>query len=559
MLTSLKLRKLGRYADVARLLVKYGRSDIVRSMDLEEVFQKKDEDAQAAAHPGDPQELAKELEALGPTFVKLGQLLSTRPDLLPTPYIEALAKLQDGLEPFPYEEAVTIIETELGGRVSKLFRSFDREPLASASLGQVHHAVMRDGRQVAVKVQRPGIRERVAEDLEMLAELAEFVDGHSDLGRRWEFAGIVAQFRESLVRELDYRQEARNLETLARHLAGLDRIVVPLPVADYTSTRVLTMDFVQGQKVTSVSPLRRVELDGHELSEQLFKAYLDQILVHGFFHADPHPGNVFLTDDDRVALIDLGMVAHVSPRVRDQLLKLIIAISNGAGDEAAEVAWQIGEPLLDADRDGVRREIAALVAWNEGLTVKDIQVGRVVLEITRLSGEHGLRVPADLAMLGKALLNLDKVARTLHPGFDPNASVRRNAAEIASRRMKDGLTPESFLASMVDARDFLKALPQRLNKILESIANNEMKITVDAIDEDRLISGMTKIANRITLGLMLASLVIGAALVMRIETSFKLMGYPGLAITLFLSAAIGAGWLAVHILVSDGRNAKKKR
>ena len=557
MLTSLKLRKLGRYADVARLLIKYGRSDLVRSFDVEEVFQK--ETKEPPERPGDPEELARELEKLGPTFVKLGQLLSTRPDLLPTRYIEALAKLQDDLEPFPYEDVVRIVEEELGGRISKLFASFERVPLASASLGQVHHAVMRDGRHVAVKVQRPGIRERMSEDLEMLAELAEFVDEHSELGRRWEFAGLVAQFRESLVRELDYRQEARNLETLARHLEGLDRIVVPLPVADFTSSRVLTMDFVRGLKVTSVSPLRRVDLDGAALSEQLFRAYLEQILVHGFFHADPHPGNVFLTDDDRVALIDLGMVAHVSPHLRDQLLKLIIAISNGMGDEAAEVAWQIGEPLPDADRDGVRREIAALVAWNEGLTVKDIQVGRVVLEITRLSGAHGLRVPADLAMLGKALLNLDKVARTLHPGFDPNASVRRNAAEIASRRMKDGLTPESFLASIVDARDFLKALPQHLNKILESIANNELKITVDAIDEDRLISGMQKIANRITLGLILASLVVGAALVMRIETSFTLLGYPGLAMLLFLSAALGSAWLAVHILVSDGKNAKKKR
>jgi ubiquinone biosynthesis protein len=562
MLTSLKMKKLGRYAGVAKLLLKYGRSDVVRNIDLEEVFQ--DDDSAEGRHGAegrdakdDPAALARELEKLGPTFVKLGQLLSTRADLLPLPYIDALSKLQDDLEPVPTQDVIDVIEADLGARISKLFTSFDREPLASASLGQVHRAVMRDGRTVAVKVQRPHVRERVAEDLEMLADLARFVDEHSEVGKRWEFASIVAQFRDSLARELDYKQEARNLETLARHLQHLDRVVVPQPIADYTSSRVLTMEYVTGRKVTEVGALRRVELAGSELCEQLFRAYLEQILVHGFFHADPHPGNVFLTDDDRLALIDLGMVAHVSPKLRDQLLKLLVAIANGMGDEAAEVAWQIGEPLIDFDREGARREIAALVAWNEGLTVRDLQVGRVVLEITRLCGEHGLRVPPDLAMLGKALLNLDRVGHVLDPDFDPNASIRRNSAEIATRRVKEGLKPETFLASIVDARDFVKALPQRLNKILDAAANNELKLNVDAIDEDRLISGLQKIANRITLGLILASLVIGAALLMRVETSFRLLGYPGLAILLFLGAAIGASWLAVHILTTDGKNAKR--
>lgn len=549
-----KLKRLGRHATLARLLLRYGRSDLLKSLDVEEVFR---EDAPSDEGDDDPKQLALELEKLGPTFVKLGQLLSTRPDLLPAPYIEALSRLQDDVDPVAFEEIVPIIEEELGVRVSKAFESIDREPLASASLGQVHHAVMRGGRHVAVKVQRPDVRQRVLADLEMLEELATFVDAHSDLGRRWNLTSIVAEFRDSLARELDYEQEARNLETLARHLGGFDRIMVPKPISAFTSTRVLTMEFVRGTKITSVSPLRRVELDGSVLAEQLFKAYLDQILVHGFFHADPHPGNVFLTDDDRVALIDLGMVAHVSPRLRDQLLKLIIAISNGAGDDAAEIAWEIGEPMPETDRDAVRREIAALVAWNEGLTVKDIQVGSMVLEITRLSGHHGLRVPADLALLGKALLNLDKVAHVLDPDFDPNAAVRRHAAEIASRRVSAGMRPENLLSSLVDSLELVKALPHQLGRILDAAANNELSVHVDAIDEDRLITGMQNIANRITLGVVLASLVVGAALTMRVETNFMLLGYPGLSIILFLAAAIGCGWLALHILLSDGKNRKR--
>jgi predicted unusual protein kinase regulating ubiquinone biosynthesis (AarF/ABC1/UbiB family) len=555
---SLQPKHLKRYAEIARILVRYGRSDLVKRAGLEDVLEERGNDDPAIPSGGpEPEQLARDLERLGPTFVKLGQLLSTRADFVPMAYIEALARLQDDVEPISYVEVEEVVEQELGVRISKAFQSFDVEPLASASLGQVHHAVLRDGRQVAVKVQRPGIRERVADDLEVLEGIATLLDAHTDAGRKYDFRGMLRSFRDSLVRELDYRQEARNLVTIATNLAELDRIVVPRPVDDYTTGRVLTMDYVRGLKITKVSKLRRIDVDGAALAEQLMQAYLKQILVDGFFHADPHPGNVFLTDDGRIALIDLGMVARVAPRMQDQLLKLVVAISQGNGDEAAEVSFVMGEPLAWFDRETARREIATLVAWNQGLTVQDIQVGRIVLEITRISGQNGLRLPSDLTMLGKALLNLDKVGRTLDPEFDPNASIRRHTAEVASRRMREGASVESFLGSFVDARDLLRHLPARVSRILDAVANNEIKVTVEAIDEDRLIAGLQKIANRITVGLILASLVVGAALLMRVETKWTILGYPGLAILLFLAAAIGAGTVAVHILASDGRHAKK--
>jgi predicted unusual protein kinase regulating ubiquinone biosynthesis (AarF/ABC1/UbiB family) len=550
---SVHLKHAGRLAEIARLLVKYGRGDLVKHAGLGDLVT----ESRASPDSGaDPQQLARDLEALGPTFIKLGQMLSTRADMIPLAYVEALSKLQDDVGAFPYEEAAAIIEEELGGRIAKLFVSFDREPIASASLGQVHHGVLRDGREVAVKVQRPGVRERVAGDLEILEELARFVDAHTDVGRRFQFVAILAQFRDSLVREMDYRQEARNLTTLGRNLADFPLIVVPAPVAGYTTSRVLTMDFVRGTKITKVSPLRRVELDGTALAEELFRAYLQQVLVDGFFHADPHPGNVFLTEDGRVALIDLGMVAHVSPHVRDQLLKLMIAIGNGWGDEVADIASQMGEELPSFDREATRRDIAGLVAWSEGLTVADMDVGRVLLEITRSCSGNGLRMPPDFAMLGKTMLNLDRVGHALDPDFDPNACLRRSVGLIAGRRVREAGSAQHFLGSIVDARDFLKALPGRANKILDKLANNELKLTVEAIDEDRLISGLQKIANRITLGLLIASLVVGAALIMRVPTTWQVFGYPGLGILLFLAAALGAGWLAVHILVHDGKHRK---
>jgi len=550
---SVHLEHAGRLAEVARLLVKYGRGDLVKRAGLGDLIE--DSPAPGADGAG-PAQLARDLEALGPTFIKLGQMLSTRADMIPAAYVDALSKLQDDVAPIPYEEAVQVVEKELGARITKLFESFDREPMASASLGQVHHAVLRDGREVAVKVQRPGVRERVASDLDILAELAKFIDAHTDIGRRFRFGEIVAQFRDSLIRELDYRQEARNLQTLGSNLEEFPLILVPAPIGSYTTSRVLTMEFVRGMKVTTISPLRRVELDGAALAEELFRAYLEQVLVDGFFHADPHPGNVFLTDDGRVALIDLGMVAHVSPRMRDHLLKLMVAIGNGHGDEAADIACSMGEPMPSFDREAARRDIAGLVAWNEGLTVADIDVGRVLLGITRSCGANGLRVPPDLAMLGKALLNLDRVGHVLDEAFDPNASLRRHAGEIARRRVRQAGSMHDLFGAAIDARDFLEALPRRANKILDALANNELKVTVEAIDEDRLISGLQKIANRITLGLLLASLVVGAALIMRVPTTWMVMGYPGLAILLFLAAALGAGVLAVHILNQDGKHRK---
>ena len=294
----------------------------------------------------------------------------------------------------------------------------------------MHRATLRDGRQVAVKVQRPGIREQILKDLEALAEIAAFADQHTEIGRRFGFTTILEEFRKTLLRELDYRLEARNMEVLATNLRAFDRIVVPLPVEDYTTSRVLASDFIRGEKITKLSPLVRTEIDGEELAEQLFRAYLQQILVDGFVHADPHPGNVLLTEDDRVALLDLGMVARISPGMQERLLRLLLAMSEGRAEDAATVAISMGEVTPAFDEKGFRRAVADLVAQNIGATVAQMQVGREMLILARTCGERGIRVPPELTMLGKTLLNLDLVARTLDPDFDPNAAIRRNAADI---------------------------------------------------------------------------------------------------------------------------------
>jgi ubiquinone biosynthesis protein len=553
---SLKPEHLARYRDIARLLWKYGRSDLVRRAGLDHELELEPGPGPADGTTPDAEALAAELEALGPTFIKLGQLLSTRADLLPLPYIEALARLQDKVEPFAFEEVESTVSEALGVRLSKAFLEFDRAPLAAASLGQVHRAVLRSGRMVAVKVQRPGIRQVILDDLEALEELAELADRHSDAAENFDLPGMLDEFRRTLLQELDYRREASHLTILGRNLQDFPRILVPRPVADYTTDRVLTMEYVRGRKITALSPLARLELDGGALADELFRAYLTQILVDGFFHADPHPGNVFLTPDGAIALLDLGMVAHVSPALQDVLLRLVLAISEGRGDEAADAALQLGGARPDFDETGFRRGVAELVSRHRHSTAAEIQIGQVVLEVARIGGDNGVGVPPEITLLGKTLLNLDQVGRTLDPDFDPNAAVRRDAAEILRRRALKAASPGNLLSSAVELNEFVQHLPARLNRVLDTVAANELELRVKAsLDEKSLIAGLQKIANRIAAGLVLAAFILGAALLMHVPTAFTILGYPGLAMIFFLVAVVGAGALIVDILLHDEEDA----
>jgi predicted unusual protein kinase regulating ubiquinone biosynthesis (AarF/ABC1/UbiB family) len=555
MVVSLKPERLKRYKDVAMLLIKYGRSDLISPAGLEGSILP---DEIAAEHETAPAEdLAKDLERLGPTFIKLGQLLSTRADLLPGPYLEALERLQDQIEPFPYEEVERIVSGELGVRISKAFAEFEPAPLAAASLSQVHRATLRDGRVVVVKVQRPDIRDLIVGDLEALGEIAHFLDQHTELGRRYEFDNMLVNLRKSLLRELDFTIEANNLHTIGQNLSEFEEIVVPEPIDDFTTTRVLTMEYISGKKITALNPLRLLEIDGSLLAEELWSAYLKQFLVDGLFHADPHPGNVFLTDDDRIALIDLGMVGRVQRSFQDNLLRLMLAISESRGETAAEAAIRMGEPKEGFERDNFKRRITDLVAEHGDAVLSRLNAGKVSLEITRISADCWFRLPAEFTMIAKSLLNLDRVVYTLDPNFDPNAIIRERANEILQQNILKSVAPTNLLAGVVDLKQFAEKLPDRVNRILDAAGNNELRFKVDAIDEKVVLEGLQKVANRITLGLVVASLIVGAAMLMRVETSFRIFGYPGLAMIFFLLAAAAGMLLAFNILFYDEKRRKK--
>jgi ubiquinone biosynthesis protein len=553
---SLKSEHLKRYSQLAGLLVKYGRSDLVRNAGLEDALEAGAEPAGAEA-TAEADQLAADLEELGPTYIKLGQLLSTRLDLIPGAYAEALARLQDDVEPFPAADVERIVQEELGVRVSKAFEEFERVPIAAASLGQVHRATLRGGRRVAVKVQRPGIRQVIVDDLEALGEVAALLERHTEVGERYQFAQLLGEMRRTLLWELDYRQEANNLASLGSNLAGFPRIVVPEPVDDYTTSRVLTMDYVRGTKITTIGPLTRLRMEGEQLAETLFEAYLKQILVDGFFHADPHPGNVFLTDDRRIALIDVGMVGRITPDLQDKLVRLLLAISEGRGEDAAGLLVELGERRPDFDPEAFRREITRLVIQHHNVSAEELQIGRVVVELTRGAAENGLRVPTQLTVLGKTLLNLDQVGRTLDPRFEPNAAIRRHAVDLMQQRMLKNVSPGNVFSSLLEMNDFVQRLPGRVGRVLDSVADNELEVSVRLTNASMIMEGLQKIANRVALGAVLASLIIGAAMLMRVETTFRILGYPGFAMLLFLGAAIGGVMLMLDIVMHDRRGRRR--
>jgi predicted unusual protein kinase regulating ubiquinone biosynthesis (AarF/ABC1/UbiB family) len=545
---------LKRYKDIGVLFAKYGQPGLVSRFGF---------DAEPENFSGngnsDAKELPDDLERLGPTFVKIGQLLSSRADLLPPKYLKALSRLQDKVKPFPYNEVELIVETELKTKISKAFSCFDPEPLAAASLGQVHRAALHDGRPVVVKVQRPGIQKQIEEDFAALEEIARMLDRHTKFGQRYQVKKVLEEFAVTIAHELDYRREATNLIAVGNNLKEFKNIRIPQPVDDYTTHKILTMDLIDGVKITELSPLTRLDLNGNALAEELFRAYLKQVLLDGTFHADPHPGNIFLTEDKRIALLDLGMVGYTTPAMQESLLKLLIAVSEGDSDTAADVAIRISETMEYFDEMQFRHKIAQLVAEQRNTTLGKMDLGKTILEVGRGAGETGLYVPIELTLLGKTLLQLDEVGRILAPEFDPNESVRRNAGELLNRRMSSTFTEGKFFSTLIEAKQFAGALPARLNKILDTLGNAELNVKVKPVETQFLLDGFQKVANRITTGLILAALIIGASLLMRVETPFHIFGYPGLAMLCFLAAGGGGFWLVLNIMWQDHKSKRRTR
>ena len=524
-------RGIARSAQILRFLVKYRSAGVFTGLDLDAASADAIEDD---ATEGRPEAFVDDLEALGPTFIKIGQALSTRPDMVPPPYLLALERMQDDCEPIAFEQVREAIEDALGTRLNKVFDRFDEVPLGCASLAQVHRATLRDGRMVAVKVQRPGIIETIRDDLETLAGLAGRVDRMTDLGRRMRFADWVHEFRKTLLAELDYRTEAENLDRFNAHFAQYPELFVPTPVWDLTRPRLLTMELVTGTKATDISGLQRTERDLGPLATALMRGYLDQVFVHGEIHADPHPGNLLVTDDGRLALLDLGMVDR-----REQV--------------AAE-AVAMGTRLEDFDEERYYRDVGQMVSRYAARSGAQAQSeGRLMLELVRLATACGLRTPPEMSLLGKTLLNLESVAHALDPEMDMKRVVEEHLDHVMRQRLRKSLSPANLASELMDVQELVREAPRKVSDVLSLLADNRMQVRVTGLEESHLLESLHKIANRISAGVVTAALILASAMMMDHEGGPRLAGYPAIALLLFLTGAGLGIAIVLSALLSDRR------
>jgi len=559
----LKPRNLGAYRDLLMLFTRYGRKDFrLRLQPGELLLPDENETPMEPDVRARAEAFADALKKMGPTYVKFGQVLSTRPDILPPEYITALETPQDNLEPFSFAEVEKVIEEELGVRLSKAFETFDSTPIAAASLGQVHRAMLRDGREVVVKVQRPDVREQVRKDLEVFGDIAQALEEHTDVGRKMNLVAAIEQARVTLMTELNYLQEAHNAELLREHLSQFPQIYIPAVVDDYSSSRVLTTELVKGRKVSKLTPLALIEGDYASLAGVLTRAYLKQICVDGFWHSDPHPGNVFLREIDgepQIVLLDFGMVGRIGSELQDEIIKLLLAVSSNRGTEVAEACVRMSEVQERFELTKFIRDISTLVAQVHGADAQQINTGQLIFNVIAVSNDNELKVPAELAMLAKTLLHLDAITRKLDPQYDAQSVIREYGEQLITQKLQQKFNPRNFYPALLDLNQLVLDLPRRTREIIDLTASGHLTFGIKLTQAEELLGGIHKIANRITVGVVIAALLIASSLMMRVPARYQLLGYPAIAIFGYLLAAIAGVYLIVSILLKDRKDKERAK
>lgn len=547
------VKGMNRRSQILRLLMRYRHSGVFSGMNLDAAGSHTD-----VPPDGNPEQFVSDLEALGPTFVKLGQMLSTRPDMVPVEFATALERMQEKVAAIPVQRIHAIVEQELGAPVNKLFASFDPEPLGCASIAQVHRAVLHDGRQVAVKVQKPEVAAQLRSDLEALRSFALAADHLTQVGRRVRLRDWLNEFAKTLMQELDYHAEAENLARFGRHLKPFRRLWVPQPLWDFSSQRVLTMELATGVRVDAIPDVRRTEQAMDPLAAALIRGYLDQIFVHGEIHADPHPGNLRVTPDGRLAIFDLGMVAHMPPRLRERLLKILFAAVDGRGEEVADDLISISTRLEAFDEERYLRETGQLIA--RYAANGNFSEGRVVLDLVRIATSCGLRTPPELSLLGKALLNLETVCRLLAPDLDTRRIVERQLQHVMRARLKKSLSAANLASEAMELQQLLRDGPRKLSDIMALLAENRLQMKVTGLEESRLMENLQKIANRVAAGIISAALIMASSLMMKLETGWHVFGYPAIALLLMLiGVVLGLGIVTSALLFDRRARAREER
>jgi predicted unusual protein kinase regulating ubiquinone biosynthesis (AarF/ABC1/UbiB family) len=534
---------LSRYSRIALFVMRYRRAGVLRGVPGH----------RRHAEPADerlPQRLVDDLERLGPAFIKLGQALSCRPDLVREPFLAALTRIQDRVEPIDAEAVRMVVTRELGAPPEQVFRSFDPVPLAAGSLAQVHAVVLPDGTDAAIKVQRPGIAQRIRSDLDALERLAMTAQRHTEVGRRYGFVPWIAEMRRSLLNELDFVAEANHMDTFGHHLEGYRALYIPTPYFEFTTSRVLTMSRVRGHKLGAAPVPEDRQISHAQLGGQLLSAYVDQVFVHGLIHADPHPGNLVLMDDGRLCLLDFGMVTGLSPAMRNDLLRLMLAAADGDGDGVADICERLCVVLPELDRAAYRRAVCnAVLRYASASDQSRLEEGRLLLSLTRIGADNGLRPPAELSLLGRALLNLEPALERLSHDLPTRELMRRRLLEVVASQLVSPVSQAKGGSLLLEAQKFAINAPGQLGRFIETLAENRLRVRIDGLEESHLIENLQKIANRIAAGVITAALLIAGALIARVAPVGS--GYGYVAATMFALAAIIGFGLVVNALRRD--------
>jgi ubiquinone biosynthesis protein len=500
-----------------------------------------------------PVRLRRTLEELGSTYIKVGQLLSGRSDVLPPTYTAELAKLLDAAPPVPTNEIREVIEDELGTAVEDLYASFDDVPIASASIGQVHRATLNDGREVVVKVQRPGIEEVVEADLDLLLRQARFLENRSATMRDYNLVAIGEEMARSLCEELDYQIEGRNAERVRMNLAKDRRIVVPQVFWSLTSRRVLTLEHLDGIQFNEVDRLRKEGYDLKEVASLGIEAYLKQIFVDGFFQADPHPANLMVIDG-KVGLIDFGNTGYLTPQQKEYLGDMFLQILDEDAGGIARTVVRMGATRGRPDLEDMERDLQRLLMRYWGVALEDLSVGEMLGEIFTVAFQHKVYLPGDLAQLARTIVTMEGTGRLLDPDFVLVDAVRPFAVRLVRDRLSPVIAGRRALRTLRQAADLAQAFPRRLDDLWDQLEEGEITVGVALRRQEELISKLNSIINRVAFSVVVAALIIGSALILHggKETwEFPILGVGiPVAQIAFLGAVAAGAWLLISMIRS---------
>jgi ubiquinone biosynthesis protein len=557
------VRDLSRLHDIAAILIRYGFGDIVNRMGLTRALDRaglhRNNAAEYANLPA-PVRVRRALEEMGPTFVKLGQLLATRVDLFEPEWINEFGKLQDSAPPVPYADIREQLSEDLGAPPEEIFKHFNAQPLAAASIAQVYRASLEDGSEVIIKVRRPGIRPVIEADLRWLMRLSELAESESPELRSFRPKEVVRQFAQSLRRELDFSVECRNAEHIAQNFANypgasdtasdVPLIVIPRVYWQWTGERVCVQEYIDGIPGRRLQAVDEAGLDRKLLARRGAHAVLKMIVEDGFFHADPHPGNVFYLPGNRIAFIDFGMVGRLTDERREQLIKLLLALVQHEPKQVLDV-------LLDWTGDGVQDEagltleIQTFLDQYHGLPLKQLSLGAMLSDMVSILRQHHLMLPADLALLIKAFISLEGMGRELDPDFD----IAGEAMPMLEQLLRARYTPSALIKrggrAVGEALALIAGLPHDLSRLLRAARRGRLEIHIDVTNLRHVGNQLDGAANRMVIGIVVAALIVGSSIVMTVPGGPRLFGLPVLGLLGFISAVIGGLWLILSIWESS--------